>query len=310
MWLYTRPSRFKKYVRAAAAAAADGSPAWVLVTGASDVIGKAVCFELATQGFNVVLHGRNPAKLERSRDELSPARSFRILILDAFECHNTDAVDLDGIVREAVDDIRLTVVINCAGAGPRPTFTPLAHYGRQDILDTIHLNAAFPAPVARAVIPILLCNSLSPVLLLNIASVSDVGLPLISFYGAPKAIGHVLGLSVWNEMKTDHHDSRRDIMVVSHRVGAVTAPSHERREPSFFTPPLTPWPGPCSRAPGAAVRSSSSISRNALQQLVLAVLPTPLADWIMIEAMREWRTEQDDAAVGKEARVMGNNTWW
>ncbi|RYP26083.1 hypothetical protein DL767_008186 [Monosporascus sp. MG133] len=132
----------REYVRAAAA---DGSPAWALVTGASDGIGRALCFELATQGFNVAVHGRNHAKLKRARNELSrthPARSFRILVLDAFECHNADAVDLEGIVREVVDDIHLAVAINCADAGPRSTFAPLAHYGRQDILDTIHLNAA------------------------------------------------------------------------------------------------------------------------------------------------------------------------
>ncbi|RYP26084.1 hypothetical protein DL767_008187 [Monosporascus sp. MG133] len=105
------------------------------------------------------------------------------------------------------------------------------------------------------------------------------------------AFGPVLSLSGWREMKMDHQDGRRDIMVVSHCVGTVTAASHERREPSLFFPPPTSWPGPCSPATGAAASASFPIGRNALQQLAPAVLPTPLADWNMIEATLERRAE-------------------
>ncbi|RYO92293.1 hypothetical protein DL766_001784 [Monosporascus sp. MC13-8B] len=207
----------------------------------------------------------------RGRDEPSrahSARSFRILVLDAFEYHNKDAVDIDGIVREAVDDIHVTVVINCAGAGPRPTFAPLARCGRQDIL-TIHLNAAFSAFVTWAVIPVLR-NSTSPALLLNIASVSDVGLPLVSFYGAPEAFRHMHGLS-----------AARPLALLPRRAhrGQSRARAHQV----------------------ATARASSPIGRNALQRVALAVLPTALADSIMIETMRERSTEQDAAAVTKEA---------
>ena len=39
-----------------------GEGSWVLVTGASDGIGKAYCLEFARQGFNIVIVGRNIEK--------------------------------------------------------------------------------------------------------------------------------------------------------------------------------------------------------------------------------------------------------
>jgi len=39
------------------------SGGWAVITGASDGIGKAFAFELAKEGFNIVLIGRNAEKL-------------------------------------------------------------------------------------------------------------------------------------------------------------------------------------------------------------------------------------------------------
>ncbi|KAF8018522.1 hypothetical protein BT93_H3412 [Corymbia citriodora subsp. variegata] len=44
---------------------------WAVVTGATDGIGKALVFELASKGLNLVLVGRNPSKLEATSRELS-----------------------------------------------------------------------------------------------------------------------------------------------------------------------------------------------------------------------------------------------
>ena len=43
---------------------------WVMVTGASDGIGEALCHELAKCGFNLVLIGRTLSKLEKVSKDL------------------------------------------------------------------------------------------------------------------------------------------------------------------------------------------------------------------------------------------------
>ena len=46
------------------------SRAWALVTGADGGLGFAFSNALAAKGFNIVLHGRNEAKLKKSAASL------------------------------------------------------------------------------------------------------------------------------------------------------------------------------------------------------------------------------------------------
>ena len=45
----------------------------ILITGATDGLGKAVAFELASQGYELLLHGRNPQRGELMLEEISIA---------------------------------------------------------------------------------------------------------------------------------------------------------------------------------------------------------------------------------------------
>jgi len=76
---YLYPSGLPKYLRQHA----NGDNSWALVTGATDGIGHALCHELSARGFNIVLHGRNEAKLTRVREEFEtahPQRHFRTVV--------------------------------------------------------------------------------------------------------------------------------------------------------------------------------------------------------------------------------------
>ena len=47
-----------------------GKESWALVTGATDGIGKQLCFDLAKAGFHIVLVARNPEKLSNTALEI------------------------------------------------------------------------------------------------------------------------------------------------------------------------------------------------------------------------------------------------
>ena len=65
VWLYfLRPSTVCKYLHGPAGGT------YALVTGATDGIGKATAAELLRNGFNLILHGRNEAKMRRVVEEL------------------------------------------------------------------------------------------------------------------------------------------------------------------------------------------------------------------------------------------------
>ena len=301
VWLYSRPSGLGRYLYRGGSS--GDQPAWALVTGATDGIGKAISSELAARGFNVVLHGRNIDKLNGVRAELSkayPERYFRTFVIDAVDyCRDgATAANLETLLLVAVRDLHLTVLVNCAGAGPQPTFGTLESYGGDDVLNTLHLNAAFPALMSRALIPVLLGNR-GPGLIINISSVTDTGLPLVSFYGASKAFGHVLSLSLWRESQLEGRSGALE--VVSHRVGATTATSHERRLPSLFWPAAGTLAKAVLARTGCGRKSVVPYWPHALQQAVLAILPESVSDELLIEALRERRAKQDSTPSRKKA---------
>ncbi|KAI0394314.1 hypothetical protein F5Y17DRAFT_466388 [Xylariaceae sp. FL0594] len=224
-WLYTRPSGLSRYL---SPSDDNAHRAWALVTGSSSGIGKCLALELAERGFNVVLHGRNLSKLEGVQGELQkacPEIETRVLVADAAQCHR---VDFEGHLKDQLRGLNLTVLINCAGAGPSPSFGALEDYTTGEILDNVHLNAAFPAMLTATVLPIMKewdqgsgskSGSRSAnrqerqggettqlqstrraernehkrsVLIINIGSVTDQGFPMVSFYSAGKAATHAL----------------------------------------------------------------------------------------------------------------------
>jgi hypothetical protein len=71
------PSKLPRYLHAPGFS-------WALVTGSTSGVGLALASELCSRGFNVILHGRNQAKLEDVRSKLLiefPSRQSRLLYL-------------------------------------------------------------------------------------------------------------------------------------------------------------------------------------------------------------------------------------
>jgi NAD(P)-dependent dehydrogenase (short-subunit alcohol dehydrogenase family) len=88
----------------------------VLVTGATDGLGRALARELAARGARVLLHGRSGARLEETRDEIRAATGN-----DRAGVYLADLASLDEVRRLAHDVERdwerLDVLVNNAGIG-------------------------------------------------------------------------------------------------------------------------------------------------------------------------------------------------
>jgi NAD(P)-dependent dehydrogenase (short-subunit alcohol dehydrogenase family) len=91
----------------------------ILVTGATDGLGRYVAGELAEAGALVVVHGRNPAKVVRTRDELAAgAGEGRV---DSVLADLADLRQVDRMADELLGRLtRLDVLVNNAGIGFGP----------------------------------------------------------------------------------------------------------------------------------------------------------------------------------------------
>jgi 17beta-estradiol 17-dehydrogenase / very-long-chain 3-oxoacyl-CoA reductase len=90
------------------------TPTWALITGATDGIGLGFAQELCQRGFNVILHGRNPKKLQDAQAQLVreyPLAKTKTVVFDA--SHPADG--LEQRVREWIGDTELSVLINNVG---------------------------------------------------------------------------------------------------------------------------------------------------------------------------------------------------
>lgn len=142
----------------------------VLVTGATDGIGKGTAHELARMGATVLLHGRDREKLDAVRKEIAQATGSTRL--DAFVADFSSL----GEVRRLADQVitahpHLHVLINNAGIGAGT----IGHQTRQLSQDGYELRFAVnhlaPFLLTRLLIPALLGDGLARVV--NVASAAQ-----------------------------------------------------------------------------------------------------------------------------------------
>jgi NAD(P)-dependent dehydrogenase (short-subunit alcohol dehydrogenase family) len=96
----------------------------ILVTGSTDGLGRAVAAELAGRGVHVVVHGRDPAKVERAVRDTGAAEGLVADLADLAQVRRLagEAGELDTLVnnagviesrrRESADGYELTLAVN------------------------------------------------------------------------------------------------------------------------------------------------------------------------------------------------------
>ncbi len=173
-------------------------------------IGRALARELVSQGFNIVLHGRNLAKLAAVQSSLQkefPEREFRIVIADAAQLGEKAIEAIEGIV-DSLKDIHLTVLVNNVGGHPpemKPLLQPFHTNTTRDIDGAMGVNFYFAVHLTKRVIPLFLQHK-KPSLVLNIGSMAEQGLPWMVMYGAGKSFVRGWTTALGREMRLEGWD--------------------------------------------------------------------------------------------------------
>lgn len=125
----------------------------ILITGASDGIGKAVALAAAAHGATVLLHGRSVRKLEAVYDAIVAAKQPRpsIVPLDFEKAGPEDYEQLATALEQEFG--RLDVLLHNAGMlGER---APIEHYDVPKWMRTMHVNVTAPFILTRYCLPLL-----------------------------------------------------------------------------------------------------------------------------------------------------------
>ena len=126
----------------------------ILVTGASDGIGKALARQCAVLGARVILHGRNTAKLEAVYDEIEAINETArpsIAVLDLATADGEAYVSLAERIEQEFE--RLDGVVHNAGIlGPRLS---IEQYDAREWQRVLHVNLTAPFVLSQACLPLL-----------------------------------------------------------------------------------------------------------------------------------------------------------
>ena len=247
---------------------------------ASDGIGLGFAHELCARGFNVILHGRNETKLQGVQARLEEAysqRRVRLYVADAIA-----STSCDDFVQSLGTDMRLTVLINNVGgwhALPQP-FNALETLTPAQVTNVIGLNAGFTTRLTAALLPLLLRQP-GPALVLNVSSITRIGIPFVNVYAGTK--GYLISFS--EALHEELRMAGRNVDVRCVEVGSVETDHHfaERIDN----------PGPRTFARAALDRVGKGDTTHygywvhAVQAEAVKAMPMFLRRWVINSAMRK-----------------------
>ncbi|KDQ12955.1 hypothetical protein BOTBODRAFT_406354 [Botryobasidium botryosum FD-172 SS1] len=185
---------------------------YAFVTGSTNGIGKALAFALAERGFNIILHGRNPTKLDATKKELQarfPQTKLETVLADACTADPAEIAD-------RIAHLPVSVLINNAGVGTFDGAMLYLNAASQKQVDAMmSTNMRFPTLLTRAMIPRLA----QPALVVNLTSVASITAPpSFAVYGSTKTFINALTAGVRREVAVQG----MDITVQTLQVGSVT----------------------------------------------------------------------------------------
>ncbi|XP_030527741.1 very-long-chain 3-oxoacyl-CoA reductase 1-like [Rhodamnia argentea] len=175
---------------------------WAVVTGPTDGIGKALAFELASKGLNLVLVGRNPDKLEATSSELRERYGAAVEVKTVTaDFAKLSGEEIAAAMAGATEGLDVGLLVNNAGvAYPYPRYFHEVDRELMESVLRVNLNAV--VWVTKGVIDGMLKKKRGAIL--NIGSGSSVyvsSYPLQTLYASTKAFMAMFSRSIGLEYK-------------------------------------------------------------------------------------------------------------
>ncbi|XP_031476519.1 very-long-chain 3-oxoacyl-CoA reductase 1-like [Nymphaea colorata] len=243
---------------------------WAVVTGPTDGIGKAMAFSLAGEGLNLVLVGRNPAKLSSVSSEIQQrfaAVQIKSVVCDFAE----DSDDVVERVEQGIKDLDVGVLINNVGTtNHHPMFS---HELDQKMIErVIGINVVVTTKVTHVVLQGMVRRRRGAIV--NIGSGSGIILPsfpLYTIYAATKAYIEKFSRSLSVEYKPYGIDVQCQVpFFVSTKMSNI--------KPSLFAPTAEKYAGWCLRWVGHDAVCVPYWTHS-VQSLAARFLPDAFLDW-------------------------------
>ncbi|KAL3501074.1 hypothetical protein ACH5RR_035523 [Cinchona calisaya] len=250
---------------------------WALITGSTDGIGKALAFELASKGLNLVLVGRNHLKLDDTCKEIRKIHGERVKIkLVLIDFAKSSGEDVAGTIEEAIRGLDVGILINNAGLA-----YPYARYFHEvdvEMADNlIRVNIDGINRVTGAVLQGMLEKKKGAIV--NIGSGSTVAVssyPLYTIYAATKAYVAMFSKCISLEYKNHGIDVQCQMpMLVATKMTSI-------RKSSLFIPSAEVYSKASTRWIGYE-QNCVPYWPHAVQKFIMQLLPDALLDWCLLK---------------------------
>ncbi|KAL5552706.1 hypothetical protein UlMin_040107 [Ulmus minor] len=246
---------------------------WALITGPTDGIGKALAFELASKGLNLVLVGRNPLKLEATSKEIRERFGEKVELKSVVvDLARFSGQELANLVEKETKGLDVGLLVNNAGLGyPYPRFFHEVDLELMEGIIKVNLEAA--TWITLSVLPNMLRKKKGAII--NIGSGSTMAIPsypLYTVYAASKAYLAMFSRCISVEYKKQGIDVQCQIpLFVATKMTKLKATSFLIESPKSYSK--------------ASVRSmgyehlSVPCWSHSVQWLIANCLPDALLNW-------------------------------
>ncbi|KAG8732590.1 hypothetical protein FRC11_012442 [Ceratobasidium sp. 423] len=244
------------------------------------------------QGFNVVIHGRNPTKLRAVREELltvHPRRSVSIFVWDATTPLAPGGTNLATalLTHLNANNIRLTVLVN--NVGYTSSYHTFLTQDSCEIDAVINLQVLFFSHLTRAVLPALTANQ--PGLIINVSGLTQVfPAPFLAIHSGAKAFLANFSRALAIELELIR-EPPVDIECIAVQVHNVSTNSNGS-DVSLLTPTADRMGQAIVGVVGCGYRYVTAYWRAELVESILKWLPDTWMDSIMAEEMIKMRARE------------------